>query len=74
MPEDFLRNILADLGINHRGANLAEMQARLNEAVLVESEAGRRLVMRRLMKRKTWENRCSSCCACCPILKRHAKS
>jgi type II secretory pathway predicted ATPase ExeA len=44
-PEDFLRNILADLGINHRGANLAEMQARLNEAVLVESEAGRRLVV-----------------------------
>ncbi len=44
-PEDFLRNILADLGINHRGANLAEMQLRLNEAVLVESEAGRRLVV-----------------------------
>ena len=44
-PEDFLRSILADLGVNHRGANLAEMQARLNEAVLNEAAAGKRLVV-----------------------------
>jgi general secretion pathway protein A len=44
-PEDFLRSILTDLGVNHRGANLAEMQARLNEAVLNEAAAGKRLVV-----------------------------
>lgn len=44
-PEDFLRNILADLGVNHRDANLAEMQSRLNEAVLNEAAAGKRLVV-----------------------------
>ena len=44
-PEDFLRSILADLGMDHRGANLAEMQSRLNQVVLKEAAAGKRVVV-----------------------------
>jgi general secretion pathway protein A len=35
-PDDFLRSILSDLGIDPRGANLVEMQSRLNELMLKE--------------------------------------
>jgi general secretion pathway protein A len=44
-PDDFLRSILSDLGIEHRGANLVEMQSRLNEVMLKEAAAGRRVVV-----------------------------
>lgn len=44
-PDDFLRSILSDLGIEHCGANLVEMQSRLNEVVLKEAAAGRRVVV-----------------------------
>ena len=44
-PDDFLRSILSDLGIAHRGANLVEMQSRLNQVMLKEAAAGRRVVV-----------------------------
>jgi general secretion pathway protein A len=44
-PDDFLRSILSDLGIAHRGANMVEMQSRLNQVMLKEAAAGRRVVV-----------------------------
>ena len=44
-PRDLLRNVLADLGVASDGQDLARMQAQLNEVLLHESAAGRRVVV-----------------------------
>jgi type II secretory pathway predicted ATPase ExeA len=44
-PRDLLRNLLADLGVSSDGQDLAHMQAQLNEVLLQESAAGRRVVV-----------------------------
>lgn len=44
-PRDLLRNVLADLGVSSDGQDLARMQAQLNEVLLQESAAGRRVVV-----------------------------
>ncbi|HEY0704944.1 MAG TPA: AAA family ATPase [Candidatus Acidoferrales bacterium] len=42
---DFMRHILSELGIEHDGKNLPSMQAMLNEVLLAEMKAGRRLIL-----------------------------
>jgi general secretion pathway protein A len=44
-PREFLRALLADLGIQEAGNNLTQMHARLNEFVFEESRQGRQLVV-----------------------------
>ena len=42
---EFFRYLLADLGLESRDQNLAQMHARLNEILVAEAQAGRRFVM-----------------------------
>jgi type II secretory pathway predicted ATPase ExeA len=42
---DFMRHILGELGIEHEGKDLPSMQAMLNEVLLAEMKAGRRLIL-----------------------------
>jgi type II secretory pathway predicted ATPase ExeA len=42
---DFMRHILADLGLDHSGKTLPAMQAMLNELLLAEMKAGRRFIL-----------------------------
>src|SRR3974390_1947098 len=44
-PEQFLRSILADLGIDDQGTDVAQMHAKLNAFLLQESKAGRQVVV-----------------------------
>jgi type II secretory pathway predicted ATPase ExeA len=44
-PRDLLRNLLADLGVSTDGQDLARMQTQLNEVLLQETGAGRRVVV-----------------------------
>jgi type II secretory pathway predicted ATPase ExeA len=44
-PEDLLRALLIDLGDNEVTGSLAEMQARLNQVLVAENAAGKRLVV-----------------------------
>jgi len=44
-PEQFLRSLLADLGIDDDGADLSKMHAKLNACLLEESKAGRQVVV-----------------------------
>lgn len=42
---DFMRHVLADLGLDHSGKSLPAMQAMLNELLTAEMQAGRRFVL-----------------------------
>ncbi len=42
---DFMRHILGELGIGHAGKDLPSMQAMLNEVLVAEMKAGRRLIL-----------------------------
>ncbi len=42
---DLIRQILAELGIDHAGKDLPSMQAMLNEVLVAEMKAGRRLIL-----------------------------
>jgi type II secretory pathway predicted ATPase ExeA len=44
-PRDFLRNLMKDLGVDDSGEDLVSMQAKLNELLLAEAKAGRRVVV-----------------------------
>lgn len=44
-PCDLLRNMLADLGVVSDGQDMARMQAQLNEVLVEETKAGRRVVV-----------------------------
>jgi len=44
-PRDLLRNILADLGVSSDGQDLAHMQTQLNDVLVQETAAGRRVVV-----------------------------
>ena len=44
-PADFLRAVLADLGVNETQSSLIEMQSKLNEAVTQQSLAGKPLII-----------------------------
>ncbi len=44
-PQDLIRSILADLGIDEDGLDLVRMQKKLNETLVRESSEGRRLVV-----------------------------
>jgi general secretion pathway protein A len=44
-PEQFLRSILADLGVDDSGGDLAQMHAKLNTYLVGESKAGRQVVL-----------------------------
>jgi type II secretory pathway predicted ATPase ExeA len=44
-PEQFLRSLLADLGIDGQGDDVAQMHAKLNAYLLGESKAGRQVIV-----------------------------
>ncbi len=44
-PRDFLRSLMADLGLDDCGGDLVQMQAKLNEMLLQEARTGRRVVV-----------------------------
>jgi type II secretory pathway predicted ATPase ExeA len=44
-PRDLLRNMLADLGVSSEGEDLAHMQTQLNDVLVQETAAGRRVVV-----------------------------
>ena len=44
-PEDFLRSLLADFGIEHEGDDITRMHAKLNAYLLEESKKGRSVVV-----------------------------
>jgi general secretion pathway protein A len=44
-PDDLLRALLIDVGVNDVKGSLAEMQAQLNEVLVAQSAAGKRLVV-----------------------------
>jgi type II secretory pathway predicted ATPase ExeA len=44
-PEQFLRSLLADLGIDGQGDDVAQMHAKLNAYLLEESKAGRQVIV-----------------------------
>jgi len=44
-PREFLRSLIADLGIPDQGDDLGRMQRRLNEVLIREARAGRRVVV-----------------------------
>jgi general secretion pathway protein A len=44
-PEDFLRSLLSDFGIEHEGNDITRMHAKLNAYLLEESKKGRQVVV-----------------------------
>ncbi len=44
-PRDLLRSLLEDLGIEHKGEDIAKMQRKLNECLLSEASKGKQLVV-----------------------------
>jgi general secretion pathway protein A len=44
-PKEFLHSLLADLGIKHRGGDVAGMHAKLNSYLLKESKSGRQVIV-----------------------------
>ena len=44
-PRDLLRSLLEDLGIEHKGDDIAKMQRKLNECLLSEASKGKQLVV-----------------------------
>lgn len=44
-PHDFLRSLLADLGVEDQGGDLVQMHSKLNEVLVRESKSGKRLVV-----------------------------
>jgi general secretion pathway protein A len=44
-PREFLRSLLTDLGVDERGDDVGRMQRRLNELLIREVRAGRRVVV-----------------------------
>lgn len=44
-PRDFLRNLMTDLGLDDCGGDVPAMQAKLNEMLLEEARAGKRVIV-----------------------------
>ncbi|MGH9683094.1 MAG: AAA family ATPase [Candidatus Acidiferrales bacterium] len=44
-PHDFLRSLLADLGVEDQGGDLVQMHSKLNEVLVRESKSGKRFVV-----------------------------